>query len=214
MLLPLGDDIKNRTVPFINVALIIANVAAFVYYGTRRDYDQTVALHGFTAAHWTWQQIFTSMFLHADPLHLAGNMLFLAIAGDNVEDRYGHVTYLFFYLLCGAAAIFAHALMATSAVANIPTIGASGAVSGILGAYLVLFPFHSMRVLAFVIPIKVPAFVFIGFWIFTQWMMVKAMEQGEPLRVAVWAHLGGFAFGFAVTALLRMMGKKAAPRTQ
>ncbi len=210
MFLPIGDDIKTRTFPFINILLIAGNVGAFLYYyGTRPDYPQIVEVHGFTPAHWTWQSIFTSMFLHADPLHLAGNMLFLAIVGDNVEEKYGHLTYAFFYAFCGVAAVFAHALMATADMARIPTIGASGAVSGIMGAYLVLYPFHMMRVLAIVIPIKVPAFVFIGFWVFTQWLIVKAMERGDVTRVAVWAHIGGFAFGFVVTVLMRIAAKRA-----
>jgi membrane associated rhomboid family serine protease len=90
-------------------------------------------------------------------------------------------------------------------------IGASGAVSGILGAYCVLFPFHPVRVLALVIPLKVPAFVFIGLWVATQWMMKQAVDDGQQVGVAVWAHLGGFAAGFAATLLARLGGRLKAP---
>lgn len=215
MFVPLGDEIRTRTFPFVNVAVILVNIAAFLYYAVARDdYGAVVEAHGFTISRWTVPQVFTSMFLHGDLLHLAGNMLFLAITGDNVEDRFGHVAYLFFYFFSGLAAIVAHAVFSTAAMASIPVIGASGAVSGVLGAYLVLFPFHNVRMLAVVIPVKVPAFVFIGLWVATQWMIKRAMDEGHHAGIAVWAHLGGFAFGFAVTLLARMKGSvKAPPKT-
>ncbi|MBI2932415.1 MAG: rhomboid family intramembrane serine protease [Planctomycetes bacterium] len=214
MLLPVGDDIKRRTFPFVNIAIILANVVVFALVATRPDYDRIVYIHGFVPAQMRWDSLFTSMFLHADFLHLMGNMIFLAVVGDNVEDRFGHVTYLFFYVLCGVVAVLAQLVFSAGAMATAPMIGASGAVSGAMGAYLVLYPFHQMKLLLTVIPIRVPAFAFIGLWVASQWAMKIAMDDGAVTRVAVWAHLGGFAFGFAVTVLLRLMAVKRRSRSR
>ncbi len=206
MLLLIADDVPRKSVPLVTWLIIAGNVAAFFLYALKPGYGEFVSAHGFVPARWTWDQLFSSMFLHADLLHLAGNMLFLGVLGDNVEDRYGHLTYALFYVLSGIAAAFAHFIF--SAASQIPCIGASGAVSGVLGAFLVLFPFHQIKVLFFVIPMKLPAFVVIGLWVGTQWLLKMRMDEGEPMSVAVWAHLGGFAFGFAVTLILRMTAKK------
>ena len=212
MLLPVGDEIPRRTFPYLNVALVLTNIVIFVAMAVRPDYPTLVHAYGFIPAQWTWTSLVTSMFLHGGLLHLAGNMLFLSVLGDNVEDRYGHVTYLFFYVFCGIAAAFAHLAFSPGADAHMPAIGASGAISGVLGAYFILFPFHQMKMLVFVIPVRVHAAVAIGLWIATQWLLVSAEREGRATGVAVWAHLGGFAFGAAVTLVLRLSRRLARPR--
>lgn len=171
-----------------------------------------------------WQDfktLITSMFMHGDYLHLLGNMLFLWIAGDNVEDRLGHVPYLIFYLAAGLAGAAAHIVMATGPLASmaaVPTVGASGAISGVMGAYLVFFPTSKIKfvlwLIIFVRAFTLPSWGAIGFWILSQILMARhqldGLSRGEAVQVAVFAHLGGFAFGCAVAVLARMFGK--APR--
>jgi membrane associated rhomboid family serine protease len=150
-----------------------------------------------------WLTVFTSMFLHAGPLHLAGNMLFLWIFGDNVEEVLGSWRYLLFYLGCGLAASIAQILAAPESY--IPTLGASGAIAGVMGAYLVWFPYNAVRVLVFRIITEVPAAVVIGLWIVTQiWMGLGAMDRmGHAGGVAYMAHIGGALAGIAVAFLFQ-----------
>jgi membrane associated rhomboid family serine protease len=148
--------------------------------------------------------VFTSMFLHADPLHIGGNMLYLWIFGDNVEDRMGHGRYVVFYLLCGWAATFAH--IWASPTSTLPSIGASGAIAGVLGAYITLYP-HARVVMLLPLGIftqllQVPAIFFLGFW-FLQQFLFGAFSLGSPDAgggVAWWAHIGGFVAGLALVA--------------
>jgi len=138
----------------------------------------------------------TSMFLHADLIHLGGNMLFLYIFGDNVEDTFGHARYLAFYFLAGIAASFAHILfVANSPDSAIPTIGASGAISGVLGAYLVLFPrsrILTLVVLYWISVAAIPAVIFLGLWFAFQFLYGALAVGGG---IAYWAHIGGFVAG-------------------
>jgi membrane associated rhomboid family serine protease len=140
--------------------------------------------------------LFTSMFLHADIFHIGGNMLFLFIFGDNVEDAFGHFSYLIFYLLCGVTADFAHILSLTTSVElAIPTLGASGAISGVMGAYIVMYPKAKILTLlpfrlVYVVPI--PAAIFLGFWFVLQLLYTAIGVVGG---VAYWAHIGGFLIG-------------------
>jgi membrane associated rhomboid family serine protease len=150
-----------------------------------------------------WATIFTSMFLHGDLFHIAGNMLFLWIFGDNVEDRLGHVRFLLFYLLCGVLAALAQ--VAINPGSRLPMVGASGAIAGVLGAYLVLFPHSQIRTLLvlgfFVTVSRVPAIVLIGIWILTQFWTGFASLGVETARsggVAYWAHIGGFVAGLVL----------------
>ena len=148
-----------------------------------------------------WANLITYAFLHADWLHLLTNMLFLWVFGDNIEDAFGHWKFLFFYLACAALAALAH--LAFNLNDNGPLIGASGAVAGVMGAYILLFPHARVFVLAriiWLIPLPVPAFWMLGFWIATQFFYVLVGSQ-EP--VAWWAHIGGFAAGIVLTLLLR-----------
>jgi membrane associated rhomboid family serine protease len=151
-----------------------------------------------------WANLVTYAFLHADWLHLLSNMLFLWVFGDNVEDALGHFKYLVFYIACAVLAALAH--LAFNLEGNGPLIGASGAVAGVMGAYVLLYPHARVFVLArivWLIPLPVPAFWMLGFWIASQFFYVL-VGSDEP--VAWWAHIGGFAAGLVLAALLRRRG--------
>ena len=147
--------------------------------------------------------VFTSMFMHGGWMHLGGNMLYLWIFGDNVEDRFGHVKFLVFYLLCGIAATFAQ--MAFNPGSNVPNVGASGAIAGVLGGYILLFPGTRVRVLLGRSVVPMPALVVIGLWIVLQ--LVSGIGSIAPAEdtggIAYMAHIGGFAAGFVLTLILR-----------
>jgi membrane associated rhomboid family serine protease len=147
--------------------------------------------------------LFTSMFMHAGWLHLGGNMLYLWIFGDNVEDRFGHLKFAIFYLLCGLAATFAQ--LAFSLSSNIPNLGASGAIAGVLGAYILLFPQGKVSVLQGQRVIQVPALIVIGLWIVLQLFsgVGSIANTADTGGVAYMAHIGGFIAGFVLTFLLR-----------
>jgi membrane associated rhomboid family serine protease len=146
--------------------------------------------------------LFSYMFLHGDILHLTGNLLFLWVFGDNVEDALGHVKFLVFYLVCGAAAGLAHAAMQPNS--SVPLIGASGAVAGVIAAYLILHPRVRVWVLVFrVIPIRISAAFALGAWILTQIVMLLLPDEGQ---VAWWAHVGGVMAGAVLVFLMRRRG--------
>jgi membrane associated rhomboid family serine protease len=155
--------------------------------------------------------LFTSMFMHAGWLHLGGNMLYLWIFGDNVEDRFGHIKYIIFYLLCGLAATFAQ--LAFSVGSDVPNLGASGAIAGVLGAYIVMFPKGQVRVLQGQRVIPVSALIVIGLWIVLQLLsgIGSIADTAETGGVAYMAHIGGFAAGLVLTLLLR--GNRTAQAT-
>ena len=209
MILPIGDLGKTRSVAFINWLLIAANCFIFAWYAFIPERAHaTVITYSMVPDMWTWKTLFTSMFLHGDVLHLLGNMLFLYIAGDNVEDRLGHLAYLVFYLLAGLAGSMAHIVFTTQfgSGGDVHTLGASGAISGVMGAYLILFPGIQVRfilwLLIFVRTFTLPSWGVIGFWVFSQVMMARSQWYGtaekESAMIAVFAHLGGFAFGALV----------------
>ncbi len=145
-----------------------------------------------------WATLLTSMFLHGGLLHLFGNMLFLAIFGDNIEDAMGHLRFLLFYLICGVAAALTHVVVAPEAPQ--PMIGASGAVSGVLGAYLVLYPRAWVTILLVWLPLVVPAWILLGLWFGFQ---VLAALGGAAAGVAWWAHVGGFIAGAVLVVVFR-----------
>jgi len=211
-MIPIRDRNPTRRTPFINIGLIGLNLAAFLYEVSLGPQVETLFFsYGIVpadvlTAFFGYQYIdavvpfFTSMFLHGGLLHLAGNMLYLWIFGDNIEDKLGHARYLVFYILCGVVAGALHVFIDPGSI--IPTVGASGAISGVLGAYLLLFP--RARVLT-VIPIfffiqlaELPALFVLGFWFIMQFlygMISLGYETGAMGGVAWWAHIGGFIAG-------------------
>jgi membrane associated rhomboid family serine protease len=202
---PVRDVIPSQTVPVATIGLIVVNAVVFLHEFSLVSYttdalDAFIALYGFIPADFTIPTIFTSMFLHGSWMHLFGNMLSLWIFGDNVEDRLGHGRYVVFYLLCGVIATLAH--FASDPTSQVPTVGASGAIAGVMGAYFVLYP-HS-RVLMWV-PIfflfEVPAVFFLGFWFLMQLLggvSSGLAASGQVGGVAFWAHVAGFAAGAAL----------------
>jgi membrane associated rhomboid family serine protease len=225
--IPVGDTSKTRHTAYVNWLLIVANCAIYAWYGFRQDrYDTTISAYALVPNHWSshWTTLFTSMFLHGDPMHLLGNMLFLYIAGDNVEDRLGHLSYLVFYIAAGIAGAAAHIVYSTNfgSGGGMPCVGASGAISGVMGAYLVLFPKSQIKfmlwLIIFIRFFTLPAWGVLGFWIASQIMMARNQWYGletdkQAATVAVFAHLGGFAFGFLVGLFARMFGKAPKKRS-
>ncbi|HXH11403.1 MAG TPA: rhomboid family intramembrane serine protease [Alphaproteobacteria bacterium] len=212
-MIPLRDTIPSSSYPFVTVGLITLNVLAFFYeLSLGRELELFIFRYGavplrFFAADVSIVErlfpLFTSMFLHGGWVHLLGNMLYLWIFGDNIEDRLGHARFLLFYLLCGLAAALAQIYL--NPTSRIPMVGASGAIAGVLGGYLLLFP-HS-RVLAlvpvffFLHFIEIPAFVFLIFWFLMQFLSGAASiapTQETVGGVAWWAHIGGFVSGLAL----------------
>ena len=205
---PIGDDDSTRrTVPVVTYALIVLNVLFF--FVEMSGGDPFIMQWAFVPSRFAANPfgdvatLFSSMFMHAGWLHLGGNMLYLWIFGDNVEDRFGHIKFLIFYLLCGLAATAAQ--MAVSLGSEIPNLGASGAIAGVLGAYILMFPKGSVRVLQGSRVIQVPALIVIGVWIALQLFsgigtVASAAQTGG---VAYMAHIGGFVAGFALTFVFR-----------
>jgi membrane associated rhomboid family serine protease len=217
-MMPIGDDNSGRRIiPFVNYALIAINVLVYFFIELASgDVERFI---------YTWGSIpseilagrgiltlITSMFLH-DPssiLHLASNMLFLWIFGDNVEDAFGHALYLVFYLVCGIVANLAQALAAPSA--TVPGVGASGAIAGVMGAYIVMFGANRIRVLMGRAITTVPSYVMIGLWIVLQFFSGFGSIGDTGGGVAYWAHIGGFIAGVALAFLMRgFVGRPAVP---
>ncbi len=151
--------------------------------------------------------LITSMFMHAGWIHLLGNMLYLYIFGDNVEDAFGHPSYLLFYIICGLAAAFAHIMSLTNpADFDVAVLGASGAISGVLGAYVVLYPKARIITLLGYIIVPLPAILFLGFWFVMQWLYGFLDMSGG---VAYWAHVGGFIAGMILALTFGLKRKRA-----
>ncbi|MHC4605384.1 MAG: rhomboid family intramembrane serine protease [Planctomycetota bacterium] len=219
MLIPIGDVAPREKTPVVNYALIGVNLVVFalIFFKTEGRYGEVLISHGLVPGEWNLLDGLTSMFLHAGIIHLLGNMLLLWIAGDNVEDRFGHAPYFVFYLAAGAAAAAAQVMLSTGErMLESPIVGASGAVSGVIGAYLVFFPRSRIKMLLWIIiPLhvfRIPSWTVILLWVALQAWMAWQETQGVVSNIAVWAHLGGFAFGFAVALLVRMMSPFRRPR--
>lgn len=228
MLLPIGDDDRSLTGPStITTGLLVANVAVFVYqmmnpaftYGWSvipAEITSGVDLVGNTSIapgleipqmpgpRPIFLTLLSSMFMHGGFAHLAGNLLYLWIFGDNVEHRFGHLRFLLFYIVSGLAASFAQ--IATAPGSLIPNLGASGAISGVMGAYLVLFPRNRVYAIFFFVIVSIPAFVSIGLWIALQFVNgLGAIAMTEQTGgVAYAAHIGGFAAGVVMALFVRM----------
>ncbi len=215
-MLPIGDDDgSRRTVPLVTYALIALNVLFF--FVELRGGDAFIGKWAFVPGRFLADPsgdlltLFTSMFMHAGWLHLGGNMLYLWIFGDNVEDRFGHIKFMIFYLLCGLVATFAQ--LAFSQGSKVPNLGASGAIAGVLGAYILLFPKGKVKVLQGQQVVQVPALIVIGMWIVLQLFSGLGSIAGAAQTggVAYMAHIGGFVAGFALTLLFR--GRRGAQTT-
>jgi membrane associated rhomboid family serine protease len=239
--IPLKDDVTARRFPFVNLALIGLNLAAFIFevrlgpYRLDRFMDRAAvmpvlytgadhALSPVDAVLTSFdpdlgRRVLVSMFLHGGWAHLLGNMLYLWIFGDNVEDRLGHLKYLVFYLLCGWTASYAH--IWSQPVSSVPSIGASGAIAGVLGAYITLYPRARVVTLLplgfFSQLVQLPAFLFLGLW-FLQQALLGAFDLVAPAGraggIAWWAHIGGFAAGFVLVWLFRKPRRRPPARTR
>jgi membrane associated rhomboid family serine protease len=208
-MIPLRDVIPTRTTPVVTVGLIALNIAFFLYEQTLgpRGLDSFVRTWGLVPADFVWDRVVTSMFLHGGWGHIAGNMLYLWIFGDNVEDRLGHVRFVIFYVLCGTAAALAQTFINSDS--SVPMIGASGAISGVLGAYLVLFP-HSrvltlIPIIFFIQIVEVPAIVLLGLWFLMQLFsgVGSLGAQADVGGIAFWAHVAGFVAGLLLVNVLK-----------
>jgi membrane associated rhomboid family serine protease len=211
---PLYDTVRSRTFPLINLTLIFANIAAFLYEW-RMDpatLKEFIFAWGLIPARFLsdpfvgWMTIFSSMFLHGGWFHLINNMWVLFIFGANVEARMGKLRYLIFYLLSGVAAALLQTYILPSSL--VPMIGASGAVAGVLGAYLILFPrsrIASLVPIFFIFTIvEVPALLYLIFWFASQlYSGLFAMQGGGGSGIAWWAHIGGFVFGLVSVFIFR-----------
>jgi hypothetical protein len=220
--IPLHDHLRRQIVPALTFALIAANVLVFVaelHLGPH--IDEVVFYLGIIPARYTIPQIafqhtasglflpfFASMFLHGGWLHLLGNMLFLFVFGRSIEDRYGHLRFLVIYFLGGLAGTLVHIIL--NAGSRVPTIGASGAIAGILGAYFISYPRARITTLIpiffFFWTLEVPALVLLGYWFLIQFLtgfQMQSIETATAGGVAWWAHVGGFVAGFVLSLLLR-----------
>ena len=216
-MLPLSDGMPARRFPIVNVSLIVANFAVWLFYELPH-LDKAVfhasfypcavdhACHGPEPWGVSW---ITAMFLHGSWDHILGNMLFLAVFGKNVEDAFGRVRYLAFYFVGGFVAMMTQTLMTlafgTAAEARVPNLGASGAIAAVLGAYFVLYPTSTVRGLIVIFPVRISAWFFLGFWFLYQLFeanfgLVSSSANGGG--VAFFAHVGGFVFGAVVTWVL------------
>jgi len=224
-MIPLKDMSPRRSVPLMTILLIIANVLVFFYQIglTPRAGDAFIMTYGLVPAkiqmalagspHVTIGDalvpLFTCMFLHGGWLHILGNMWFLWIFGGNVEDRLGPLTFLLFYLVCGIASGITQAVFSWGS--HIPSVGASGAISGVLGAYIVFFPYARILTLVplfiFFFTARIPAMIFIGLWFVVQFLSgvgtLGATGAAASGGVAWWAHIGGFVLGVVLAGLVK-----------
>ena len=211
---PIGDDDSaQRRTPIVTNVLLALNILFF--FVELNGGEPFIREWAFVPARFLADPgadvatLFTSMFMHAGWAHLGGNMLYLWIFGDNVEDRFGHARFLVFYLVCGLAATFAQ--LAVSTESMVPNVGASGAIAGVLGAYILLFPKGRVRVLQRGGIIHMPAIVVIGIWIALQLFSgigsIADTAQSDTGGIAYMAHIGGFVAGFVLTFLLRGRGQ-------
>lgn len=201
MIFPIGDDnVKGGARPVFTYSFLVLNVVLFIMTATdpQRYSDLFAANPCRISDGQSLYTIITSMFMHGGFWHLAGNMLFLWIFADNIESTIGNIRFLLFYVIGGVIAVYAHIIIGAGS-GCIPLVGASGAIAAVMGAYLVMFPKSRIKMIFLIKVFRIPAFIFLGFWIVQQLMsgfsslpVVKDMDGGG---VAFWAHIGGFVFG-------------------
>ncbi|MCW4019746.1 MAG: rhomboid family intramembrane serine protease [Candidatus Bathyarchaeota archaeon] len=227
--LPVYDENRSSRRPYVTYGLIAVNVVVFLFFFLQGLQVQYEAIYTYGAVPadllrgerlWT---LITSMFMHSDLMHLGGNMVFLWIFGDNIEDALGHGKYLLFYFLGGFLASFAH--IASTLLSgytslspyfipdlNIPSVGASGAISAILGSYLLLYPQSRIRTLVYFVYIitfaSIPAYYYLGFWFLYQLLMGFGELLGAFSAVAFWAHIGGYVYGMIIVKMLNIKPRK------
>ncbi len=234
---PISDgDLTTRTRPVVNLTMIGLCAAVFIYELTIGELGRVIffyqfgvipaeLVHGLNLAMLktpagnfnidspipAWMTVFTSMFIHGDWLHFAVNMLFLWVFGDNIEDRFGHLRYLLFYLAAGVAAVLFQTV--TDTTSELPTIGASGAIAGVLGAYLILFPTSRIRTLVFfffIMFFRIRALFLLGFWFLLQFFggIGSLGPSAQGGGVAYWAHVGGFLLGITIAIFYRLSTRR------
>jgi membrane associated rhomboid family serine protease len=220
MFIPLKDLNPRRTFPFVNVLLILTNFVVFFYemdlkltaprsvFNAFLITNATIParLPAFLAGHQGFATAFfpllASMFLHGSFMHILGNMLFLWIFGDNVEDYFGHLGYLLFYLFCGVGSGLVHIFFNWGS--SVPALGASGAISGVMGAYLILYPRARVLTLVLVFLVEIPAVLILVYWFLIQFFQgIGSLGSTATGGVAWWAHIGGFLLGMIVTLVSR-----------
>jgi membrane associated rhomboid family serine protease len=224
-MIPLSDENPSKSIPLVNILLITANIFVFVYQnffvpGGADSLFFRLGVIPYEFTHFVDMSprnlvpvpltIFTSMFMHGGWLHIIGNMWFLWIFGDNIEVRLGHIQYLFFYIVCGIAGSLFHIF--TNLNSTIPSIGASGAIAGVMGAYLFLFPKARIKtlfiIIIFIQVVRIPAIIVLGYWILIQILSgVAEFGAGRGTGIAWFAHVGGFAVGFFLIILMKKKGK-------
>jgi membrane associated rhomboid family serine protease len=208
MFIPLRDENPSGKFAFVNVGLLLANIVVFLYQLTLTPHAfqlfvmsnamvparVSALANGYGSFELAFLPLLTSMFLHAGFAHILGNMLFLWIFGDNVEAEFGHFPYLLFYLACGVGAGLVH--IAFNFHSHLPALGASGAISGVMGAYIVLEPRNRILCLLFIFVVPVPAIIVLGSWFLMQFLSgISSLGTAMNGGVAVWAHIGGFLIG-------------------
>lgn len=218
-MIPIKDNIPSKKIPFVNYFLIFLNVVVFAMEIKAGPYlDLLIKKYAFNAREFYYlitginvslepiKKIFTSMFLHGGFSHIFGNMLYLYIFGDNVEDRFGHLAYLIFYLFFGIVAVLIQFIF--NPFTDLPMLGASGAVSGVMGAYFIFYPHARVITLVpifiFLHFMEIPAFFFLFFWFIIQFFYGTLTIYGGTLGIAWWAHIGGFLAGFFVAIIYKL----------
>lgn len=203
MLFPIGDDqVKGGHFPLFSYLFIALNTAIFLFQASLPGAELEAFIFDYGSIPYNTLRgeelysVFTSMFLHGGWMHLLGNMLFLWVFADNIEATIGSTRFLVFYFLGGILAQLTHIYFNTAS--TVPTVGASGSISAIMGAYLVMFPASRIKVLFFLFVFRVPALIFLGIWIWQQWLSGTAalsINTAQSAGIAYWAHIGGFVFG-------------------
>lgn len=224
-MIPIRDNVRSGSFPFINILLILANIAVFsveLRQPSAQAMEQFVNKWALFAGPLVtnpvgnWHRVISSMFLHGGWFHLIGNMLYLWVFGDNVEDRVGHVRYFLFYLAVGSAAMMAEVFLSPGV--NAPMLGASGAIAGVMGAYFVLYPkakvMTAVPIFIFLKFVEIPAIFFLGFWFVIQAfqgygsLLTIASGARDLSGVAWWAHAGGFIAGVILIFFFRKSQRK------
>jgi len=212
MIFPIGDDqVKGGYFPVFSYGFILLNVAIFIFENQMPQAQLAAFVneygsipHEITQGN-SWFTLLTSMFLHGGWMHLIGNMLFLWVFADNIEAAVGNIWFLLFYLAGGLAAVGGHIYFNWDS--PVPMVGASGAISAVLGAYLVMYPASRIKLLFFIFPFRVSAWLFLGIWIIQQMLYgAESINDSEGGGVAWWAHICGFAFGILGGLVFRSAG--------